>query len=164
MMRAIGEMNIQTPRRTTTTTTASPNAQCERLSSQWILVNIYIWLKYFIYIESKIETCFFIFYFLHTHTDDLSSDDDERGACGRQNGFVYTIDPEGLGIGEYGADVDRYGKAYARYKSRIVKKNRITLGGDDDDDADGVSDDDDDRNGRSVNSSSTCLDDDYYSD
>lgn len=98
-------------------------------------------------------------------SDDLLSSDEEGGAFGTQHGFVYSIDADGEGFGDnhdYGSDVKRYGKAYAQYKSRIVKKNRITLGSDDEekDDTDGEDDDGD----SSVNSSLTGLNDDYYSD
>ncbi|XP_055386348.1 probable RNA polymerase II nuclear localization protein SLC7A6OS [Condylostylus longicornis] len=51
----------------------------------------------------------------------LSSDDEE---C--KNGFVYSIDSEGIGFEDdldY-CDVNRYGEAYARYKARILKKNK----------------------------------------
>jgi hypothetical protein len=50
---------------------------------------------------------------------ELSSDDENDN-----NGFVYSIDAEGIGFEDdldYG-DVNRYGEAYARYKRKVVKE------------------------------------------
>lgn len=106
-------------------------------------------------------------FFFIAAADDLSSEDDED-ARGSRNGFVYSLDMDENR--KYAGDKDRYGAAYARYKSRILKKNQITLGSDDDDDDVDVegNDDDDDNVGThelsKTSSRSGCLDDDYYSD
>lgn len=70
----------------------------------------------------------------------MSSEDDNGEAAGGAtcNGFVYSIDPEGVGFEDELDDcvVNRYGEAYARYKARVIKKNRIASGTDSNDDND----------------------------
>lgn len=68
--------------------------------------------------------------------NELSSDEEN------QNGFVYSVDAEGISFEDdldY-CDVNRYGEAYARYKKRVTRELE---GGSDDSNSD---DDDDDSN------------------
>jgi hypothetical protein len=63
--------------------------------------------------------------------EDLSSDDE-------QNGFVYSVDSEGINFEDdldY-CDVNRYGEAYARYKKRVLRD--LDEDGSDDDSEDDV--------------------------
>lgn len=95
-------------------------------------------------------------------TDNLSSDE-ETGASSQHNGFVYSIDADAIGYEhdlEYENDVKRYGEAYARYKSRIFKKNRTTVDSENDDD----DDEDGDQTENSLKSDASLVADDYYSD
>lgn len=82
--------------------------------------------------------------------DILSSDDDDEERY--KNGFVYSIDCDNIGFEDdvdY-CDVVRYGEAYARYKSRVLKETKK----DDDDDDDKASGDEEGHSDL----------DDYYSD
>lgn len=58
--------------------------------------------------------------------NELSSDDDDY--YGKEDDFVHSVD-----IDSYNDDVNRYGKAYAKYKQRLMKENYEN--GDDDSDS-----------------------------
>lgn len=90
-----------------------------------------------------------------------SSDDDGSYYNAYRDPYVHSIDAdeENFCADVDSCDVDRYGLAYARYKARILKKNKLKTGVEDDDEDE---EDVNDKSDMDDSSTDSCDYDAYY--